>query len=80
MSSRKKDKNMENKPVQYETWFQKNKGMVISLIVVLIYTAIMIGIIFGYGYSFSRCSSGSLTEAGKDQEEVELQTTMHGEA
>ncbi|MDE7432025.1 MAG: hypothetical protein K2N34_08940 [Lachnospiraceae bacterium] len=56
-------------------WVQYNKAAVISLAVVFIYTAIMLGIIFGLGFDFKNCSSGSLSDA-KNQE-VEIETSMN---
>lgn len=56
-------------------WIQYNKPAVISLAVVFIYTAIMLGIIFGLGFDFKNCSSGSLSDV-KNQE-VEIETSMN---
>lgn len=56
-------------------WMQYNKALMISLIVVLVYTLIMVGVIFGFGFHIGRCSSGSVTEVETTYQEIE--TTMH---
>ena len=56
-------------------WLQYNKALTISLIVVLVYTLIMAGIIFGLGFRLGRCSSGSVSEVETTVREIE--TTMH---
>ena len=56
-------------------WIQYNKALVISLIVVLAYTLIMGVIVFGSGFRFGKCSSGSVSEVETTYTEIE--TTMH---
>lgn len=66
---------MTNKSGRIKKWVQYNKAVVISFMVVLIYTLIMLCIIYGFGFKLTKCSSGTLTDI--DHEEVEIQTSMH---
>ena len=56
-------------------WIRYNKALTVSLIVVLVYSLIMVGIIFGLGFNVGKCSSGSVTEVETTYTEIE--TTMH---
>ncbi|MBQ3583237.1 MAG: hypothetical protein IJA27_00825 [Lachnospiraceae bacterium] len=66
---------MANKENRVKKWMQYHKPFVISVAVVIIYTLIMLGIIFGLGFDFHNCSSGSLSDV-KNQE-VEIETSMN---
>lgn len=56
-------------------WIQFNKAAVIWILVIMIYTFIMLGIIFGLGSDMDGCSSGSLSSK-QNGETVEIETSM----
>lgn len=56
-------------------WMQYNKAAVIWIAIILVYTLIMLGIIFGFGFDFKSCSSGSLTDT-KNADNVNIETSM----
>lgn len=66
---------MEKKEGKFKKWLKynnsANKGMLVCLAAVVIYTGIMLAIIYGFGGSLFSCSSGSLTNTINETAEIE---------
>ncbi len=55
-------------------WMQFNKPAVTWMAVILVYTIIMLAVIFGLGRNLSSCSSGTLSK--NNNGDVNVETSM----
>lgn len=66
---------MKKKKSGFKNWILFNKGSVLMIAITLLYTLIMIGIIYGFGGDLFSCASGSLSDTTK--ETVEIETSIN---